>query len=247
MMDFSYYLPVHLIFGRGKINQVGIQTARYGKKAFLVTGKSSARSGLLDAVQKYLEAAGVEAVVFDEVTPNPLTTTAIEAVKIIKEQHCDVVIGLGGGSVLDAAKGMAFLAGNHGSIDDYIFGKEPDGEALPIILVPTTCGTGSEGNSFAVFTNPQTKDKKSLPHTQLIAKASIIDSTLMETMPKNILSSVGLDAFCNNMEGYLSKNAQPITDLMGADGMKRCPNCLMETAHQMIWIPWHWPARMAEW
>ena len=200
-MEFHYYLPVNLVFGRGSVGKIGAVVSKYGKKALLVTGQSSTKkSGLLDRVIKYLEKEGIDSTVFNKVRQNPLTTTAEDAARLAKAQRCDMVIGLGGGSIMDCAKAAAFLAVNDGDISDYIFNRLESDTALPVILVPTTCGTGSEGNGFAVLTNPENGDKKSLRCNAIIAKASIIDSECMMTMPKGILASVGFDAFCHCME-----------------------------------------------
>jgi len=220
-MDFIYYLPVNLVFGRGTINSVGKITAQYGKKALVVTGKSSTKkTGLLHKTVSLLDAAGVEFEIFDQISQNPLTTTVAQGAALAIQTNCDVILGLGGGSVMDAAKAIAFSVKNPGEISDYIFSVKQGNEALPIVLVPTTAGTGSEGNSFAVLTNPETKDKKSLRTNCIIAKASIIDPVLMTTMPKSMIASVGFDAFAHNMEAYLSKSAQPLTDMQAFYGMK---------------------------
>ncbi|MDF2596005.1 MAG: iron-containing alcohol dehydrogenase, partial [Clostridia bacterium] len=114
-MNFNYYLPVNLIFGNGKIELLGEETAKYGKKALVVTGMNSTKkTGLLDKSLKLLEKAQVEYVVFDKVAQNPLTTTAEEGAKLAIESGCDVVVGLGGGSIMDAAKGIAFIVKNEG-------------------------------------------------------------------------------------------------------------------------------------
>lgn len=220
-MKFNYNLPVNLLFGRGGINEVGSEVAKYGKKALIVTGRSSTKkSGLLDKTISLLREVNVECEIFDKVEQNPLTTTVYEGVDVIKETGCDVVLGLGGGSIMDAAKSIAFSAKNPGDISEYIFGIKQGTDALPIILVPTTCGTGSEGNCFSVLTNPETKDKKSLRTNIIIAKASIIDPELMTTMPKSILASVGFDALAHNMEAYISKIGQPLTDMQALYGIK---------------------------
>ncbi len=220
-MNFNYSLPVNLIFGAGKVQLLGEETAKYGKKALVVTGRNSTKStGLLDKALKLLEKAEVAFELFDKVNQNPLTTTAEEGAALAVEKGCDVVIGLGGGSIMDAAKGIAFIAKNKGDISDYIFGKKSGSEALPIVLVPTTAGTGSEGNNFAVLTNPKNGDKKSLRTNAIYAKASIIDPELMMTMPKAIIASVGFDALTHNMEAYVSKLSQPITDNMALYGME---------------------------
>lgn len=212
---FKYFLPVNIEFGSGKVAKAGELTKPYGKKALIVTGHSSAKkSGLYDKVKDSLKAEGIDSVLFDKVAQNPLTTTAAEGAAFAKENGCDVVVAIGGGSIMDCAKAIAFLAVNNGDVSDYIFGKKASDTALPIILIPTTCGTGSEGNGFAVLTNPDNGDKKSLRCNAIVAKVSIVDLECMMTMPKHVLASVGFDALCHNMEAYTSKIAQPFTDAL---------------------------------
>lgn len=219
---FQYYLPVNLIFGRRRLSEAGSIVSSYGKKVLLVTGQGSARrTGLLDRMKGLLEEAGTECVIFDQVMQNPLTATAEAGAALALSRGCQVVVGLGGGSIMDCAKAIAFLAVNKGDINDYIFNRIAGKTALPLVLIPTTCGTGSEGNSFAVLTNPENGDKKSLRSNAVIAKASIIDSELMETMPQSVLASVGFDALCHSMEAFLSKAAQPLTDGMCMDAIGR--------------------------
>lgn len=212
---FKYFLPVNIEFGSGKVAKAGKLTKPYGKKALIVTGHSSAKkSGLYDKVKDSLKAEEIDSVLFDKVAQNPLTTTAAEGAAFAKENGCDVVVAIGGGSIMDCAKAIAFLAVNDGDVSDYIFGKKASDTALPIILIPTTCGTGSEGNGFAVLTNPDNGDKKSLRCNAIVAKVSIVDPECMMTMPKHVLASVGFDALCHNMEAYTSKIAQPFTDAL---------------------------------
>lgn len=219
-MQFQFTFPTKVLFGYETIEEIGSEASALGRKAMIVTGRSSRRNGVLQRVQALLNRQGVESVVFDKATANPLAETAELGAEQCIELGCDVVIGIGGGSMLDTAKGIAFLCGNNGPLVSYIFGAPPTGQALPLVLVPTTCGTGSEGNSFAVFTISETHDKKSLRSMEIMPRVSIVDPSLMESMPKRVLAAVGLDAFVHNMEGYLSKNAQPITDVLALSGMK---------------------------
>ncbi|MGN1318283.1 MAG: iron-containing alcohol dehydrogenase, partial [Lachnospirales bacterium] len=162
-MDFKYFLPINIEFGCGKGANVGEYVKEYGKKALIVTGRTSAKkSGLYDKVKSSLERVGISTVLFDEVMQNPLTTTAIKGAEIARENNCDMVVAIGGGSIMDCGKAIAFLAVNDGDINDYIYGRDKSDNALSFIAIPTTCGTGSEGNGFAVLTNPENGDKKSL-------------------------------------------------------------------------------------
>ena len=214
-MEFSYFLPVNIQFGWNKVDNVADFAAPYGKKALIVTGRTSAKkSGLYDRVVAKLDAAHIGHVLFDQVDANPLTTTALDGAALAKSESCDMVIAIGGGSIMDCAKGIAFMAVNEGDINDYIFNRKVSDNALPLIVIPTTCGTGSEGNGFGVLTNPETGDKKSLRCNAIVPKVSIVDPAVMGTMPSHVLASVGFDALCHNIEAYTSKTAQPFTDAL---------------------------------
>ena len=227
-MEFNYFLPVNLVFGSGKVLETGELTKPYGKKALIVTGRSSAKkSGLYDKVNDSLKAAGLETALFDKVSQNPLTTTAQEGADFAKANGCDVVVAIGGGSIMDCAKAIAFLSKNEGDINDYIYNRLTSDDALPLILIPTTCGTGSEGNGFAVLTNPDNGDKKSLRCNAIVAKVSIVDPECMMTMPKKVLASVTFDALCHNIEAYTSKIAQPLTDAMSIYAIELIANNLV--------------------
>ena len=214
-MEFSYFLPVHIQFGWDKVDSVADFVKPYGNKALIITGRTSAKkSGLYDRVTAKLDAAHIEHVLFDQVDANPLTTTALDGATLAKSESCDMVIAIGGGSIMDCAKGIAFMAVNEGDINDYIFNRKTSDKALPLIVIPTTCGTGSEGNGFGVLTNPETGDKKSLRCNAIVPKVSIVDPAVMGTMPPHVLASVGFDALCHNIEAYTSKTAQPFTDAL---------------------------------
>lgn len=214
-MEFSYFLPVNIQFGWNKVDYVADFVKPYGKKALIVTGRTSAKkSGLYDRVVAKLDAAHIDYVLFDQVDANPLTTTALDGAALAKSESCDMVIAIGGGSIMDCAKGIAFMAVNEGDINDYIFNRKSSDNALPLIVIPTTCGTGSEGNGFGVLTNPETGDKKSLRCNAIVPKVSIVDPAVMGTMPPHVLASVGFDALCHNIEAYTSKTAQPFTDAL---------------------------------
>lgn len=212
---FSYYAPVNLTFGAGTLARTGELAKPLGSKALIVTGHSSAKkTGVYDKVNDSLKAAGIATGLFDKASANPLTTTVEEGARVAKDGGYDMVVGLGGGSVMDCAKGIAFMAKNDGDVNDYIYGRKSSDVALPLVLIPTTCGSGSEANGFAVLTNPENGDKKSLRCPAIMAKRSIVDPEAMMTMPKGQLAAVGFDAFCHCFEAYTAKNAQPFTDAL---------------------------------
>lgn len=191
-MEFEYNLPVHIVFGRGCIGQLGTEAAKLGKRALLVTGRSSTKkSGLLDRAAALLKDAGVENVVFDKITQNPLTTTVMEGAAFGRDAKCDLVVALGGGSVMDAAKAIALMCRVEGNILDYQLLRRTPQPILPLIAVPTTCGTGSEVNGTAVLSNPATNDKRGMRNNDYLPTVSIVDPLLMKTMPKPVLAAVG--------------------------------------------------------
>ncbi len=220
-MDFEYHLPSHLLFGCGVVDRAGAEAAKYGKRALIVTGRSSAKqSGLLDRVIASLTEAGVAHVVFDRVAQNPLTDTVMEGAALGRAEGCDVVVALGGGSVMDAAKAIALMCVCEGDISDYVLRHRTPRPILPLIAVPTTCGTGSEGNGTAVLSDARTKDKRGMRSDCCIPSVSIVDPLLMQTMPKAVLASVGFDALCHNMETLLSRKCHPFAAQMALRGME---------------------------
>ncbi len=219
MDNFEFQNPVKLLFGRGKLAQVGKAAAQFGTKALLVTYGDPGRKALVDRVLAHLGEAGISYAVFDKVQQNPLTTLVGEGAAFAREKGCDVVIGLGGGSAMDIAKGIAFMAVNPGEVSEYIFGKVGIG-ALPLILITTTAGTGSEGNNVAVFTNPQTKDKKGLVSPYVYPKIAIIDPELMTTLPKRIIAGPGLDVLYHAIESYIAKRSHPVSEMLSLQAIR---------------------------
>lgn len=218
-MDFNFYMPTNIIFGPGKVREVGEHVKPIGKKALIVTGKSSAKkAGYLELVTKSLEQESIEWVLFDEVVSNPLTTTVDRGAELARKNCVDVVIGLGGGSAMDSAKAIAFGAKNEGPIANYI-GTDTQGKALPIVLITTTAGTGSEANNYAVMTNTETKVKRSISSPYTYAAISIVDPELMLTVPQKVTAYTGIDVFFHAMEAYLSKRCQPITEIFSLKAM----------------------------
>lgn len=214
MSSFEYMNPVKFYFGAGKFKQAGNIAAAYGQKALIVASDSAKPTGQLAALKENLTQAGIAISVFDGFMQNPLSTLVAEGAEAANREKCDMVIGLGGGSAMDMAKGIAFSAVNEGSIWDYVYGRKQGTSALPIVLIPTTAGTGSEANRTAVFNNPETNDKKGLVNPLIYPKAAIIDAELMLTLPKRVVAGPGADVLFHALESFISKNAHPMSEML---------------------------------
>lgn len=216
MLSFDYLLPTKLVFGAGRLSELGDICAGYGRKPLIVTGKSSARTGLLERVTAQL----YQYAVFDGVVQNPLSTTVEEGLEILLREDCDMALAVGGGSPMDTAKGIAFMARNDGDINDYIMSPRAGSGALPVVTVSTTAGTGSEANCFAVFTNPVTRDKKSLKDPAIFPKVAVLDPELLTSQPPHVVASTGFDALAHNIEAYIANRSQPIVQILAAKSIR---------------------------
>ena len=219
---FEFFLPTRIFFGVKTFEKLGYLSKSLGKKALIVTGKHSTKaSGLLDRAVKLLDEAGIRSVIFDKVIPNPISTTVDEGAEIAKREGCDFVIGLGGGSSIDSAKMIAAVVKSGGNCWDYMKadgGKEPK-EALPIVAIPTTHGTGTEADPFAVITNPESHEKPGVGFDSIFPTVSIVDPELMLTLPPKQTAATGMDAFYHSLESYLNIDHQPASDLLALEAI----------------------------
>ncbi|MFW5490095.1 MAG: iron-containing alcohol dehydrogenase [Desulfovibrio sp.] len=217
-MNFEFYNPTKMVFGAGVLSRLGEIVGQYGKKALIVTGGGSVkRSGTFAKAVESLAKAGITYAECSGVEPNPRITSVTRGAKIAREEGCDVIIALGGGSTMDASKVMAAavlydgdpwnLIG-HGQADWHIPTK-----ALPIITVPTLAATGSEMNGGAVISNAETKVKSFVKTSALFPKVALVDSELTLTVPKDQTAYGVCDIITHVMEGYFNGiDGTPIQD-----------------------------------
>ena len=217
MKAFEQLLPTQIIFGAGEINRLATLELP-GKKALLVisSGNSMRKYGYVDKVVKGLAENGAETVIYDKIQANPIKEHVMEAAAICRQEKCDFVIGLGGGSSIDSAKSIALMACNEGDYWDYVSGGTgkgltPKNKALPIIAIPTTAGTGTEVDPWTVITYNNEKIGYGLPDT--MPKIAIVDPALMLSVPPKLTAYQGFDAFFHAAEGYLATIATPISDV----------------------------------
>jgi alcohol dehydrogenase len=225
--NFNYFVPTRIIFGPGSLKELATTPYLPGKKALIVIGAggSAKKNGYLDRVVGYLKQNKVESVLFDKILPNPHVEHVMEGAQAAKENNCDFIIGLGGGSPIDSSKSIAVMAKNPGHYWDYIHGGSGKGMpvlngALPIVAITTTAGTGTEADPWTVITKTDTKEKIGFGFDATFPVLSIVDPELMLTVPKDLTAYQGIDAFCHATEGYLSILNQPPADYYALDAVR---------------------------
>lgn len=219
-MNFQMFVPTRILFGCGVLNTLHEQNLP-GKKALIVisNGKSARTSGALDRTIAELSLAGVESVVFDKIESNPLKSTAMAGGAFAREQHCDFIVALGGGSVIDCSKAIATIATNPGDLWDYIYGGTGKAQPIPntpipIIAITTTAGTGSEVDPWGVISNLETNEKIGFGGPDsLFPKIAVVDPELMKSVPPAFTAYQGFDALFHSIESYISKFANLMSDM----------------------------------
>jgi alcohol dehydrogenase class IV len=208
MMEYVYSMPTKVVFGGGSCEKVGEEIKALGCiRPFLVTGKNSMReTGILKRVMDCL--GGLDVVTFESVESDPSTDTVDLGVSLAKD--CDSIIGLGGGSALDAAKAISIVASCGGGARDYLSGGVDINSCLPVVAIPTTAGTASEVTAVSVLSDREMGIKKSFRNPQMYPKTALIDYTLTFSTPPDVTASAGLDALTHAIESMTSTRAQPI-------------------------------------
>lgn len=225
-MNFVFRTTSPILFGCGEVARAGEVAAQYGRKALLVTGAQALeRSGQMDTIAESLSQAGLQWARW-RVPGEPTVQLVDEATAFCLAEGCDVVLAIGGGSVLDAGKAIAALATNGGHALEYLEAVEGGGrrkverQPLPLVCIPTTAGTGSETTRNAVLTVPEARVKRSMRGDLLQPRAAIIDPLLASTAPLSVSTSAGFDALTQLIESYLSTGAQPTTDALAVPGIR---------------------------
>lgn len=209
----AYFIPTVNLIGAGTVNEVGEKIKVLGgKKVLIVTDAMLAKFGMADRVKGIIEAAGLEAVVFDGAEPNPTDLNVAAGLKAWKKHKCDSLVSLGGGSSHDCAKGIGLVASNGGNIKDYEGVDVSKNEFVPYVALNTTAGTASEMTRFCIITDTSRKVKMAIIDWRVTAKVSINDPELMAGMPPSLTAATGMDALTHAVEAYVSTIANPLTD-----------------------------------
>lgn len=214
-MNFNFYMPSRVIFGKGSLNNLHEQKFP-GKKALIVAEVFMKEIGYLKRLEEQLDKADISYILFDKIVPNPIKEHVMEGADIVKKEKCDFIIGMGGGSSIDSAKSIAIMSTNEGDFWDYMTrgtGKKKaiPNDPLPVIAISTTSGTGTEADPWMVITNG--KEKVGFGYDKTFPYLSIVDPELMKSIPPKLTAYQGFDALFHSAEGYINKIANEMSDL----------------------------------
>lgn len=221
MMEFDFATAGRIIFQNGAINEIGKIAIKFGTVAFLVSGSGKQNR---QKVEELFALEGIKVIHFS-VSGEPSVDHVIAAIKVLKQADCGLVVGIGGGSVIDTAKAVAALATNPGDLLDYLEvvgkGKPLVNKPLPFIAIPTTSGTGSEVTRNAVLSVPERQVKVSLRSKDMLADVAIIDPMLTVSTPPDVTAATGMDALCQVLEPMVSSRANVLVDAYCRAGLER--------------------------
>ncbi len=226
MMNFVFDSPTKLLFGAGKLAELHKEVMP-GKKALLLTsaGKSHMTNGSFDKVAEELKLAGVEYIHLGNVIENPLKENCEEAGRFAKENHCDFIVALGGGAVLDSSVPVSIMATNDGDLWDYVYGGTGKGQTapnqpLPIITIATSSGTGSEMNEWGVICKEDTNEKIGMGDRRCKPVIAVVDPVYMTTVPSKYTAYQGFDAFFHNTEVMMGKSRNIMSDAIALSAIE---------------------------
>lgn len=214
-------LPETIICGAGAFEQVGACASPMGSQALIISDPVMEKLGIVERCVQLLKAAGIASVTYTGVDTEPTDLHLNEGLSLCREQECQFIVAVGGGSCLDTAKAVAVMMNNEGVIGDYAGGKRKFANAgLPLIAVPTTAGTGSEVTKVTVITNSATHEKMMISQPELLPQAALVDPLLTLSCPRGSTAATGIDALCHAVEAYLSRKANPVTDALALSAVK---------------------------
>lgn len=225
-MRFEFATATRIIFGEGTIQEAMLPASKMGSNAFVVTGRSTERA---EPLLQQLNKQQVKYITFS-VPTEPTTVMVKQAVKQSRQAKCNLVIGIGGGSVLDTGKAVAAMLTNAGELEEYLevvgAGKSITQNPAPYIAIPTTAGTGAEVTRNAVLAVPEHRVKVSMRSPLMLPRLAIVDPMLTHSMPPSLTASTGLDALTQLVEAYVSKSANALTESICREGLRRAGGAL---------------------
>ena len=217
---YQFKTPSVIVNGPGAAKEVGSFAKGLGKKALIVTDVALEKIGLLNDIKNSLEMAGISFAIYDKVVAEPTMDFTEEGLKNFKEVQAEILIAVGGGSPIDAAKGIAALATNPGKMSDFAGANKIPRPGAPLIAIPTTAGTGSEVSQFTIITDTTRDVKMLIASLNIMPRVALVDPLMTLTMPQKITAATGLDALTHAIEAFVSVKAQPITDTLALQAIR---------------------------
>jgi alcohol dehydrogenase class IV len=222
-LQFTFSIPTTVVFGLGGLTQLGAHAKGLGfTRPLIVTDKIMARADGMQRAGAALKDAGLDGVVWDEIAAEPTDTLITEGVRRYRAERCDGLIGFGGGSAMDTAKGIGVLAvgGDDDPTPYQRFGTKTPTGCVPVIAIPTTAGTGSEVTSVSVFTSQRTGHKLPIRHPSLLPRIALVDPLLMMSMPPKVTMATGIDALSHATECFTLVREHPFCDTLALEAMR---------------------------
>jgi alcohol dehydrogenase class IV len=219
--NFEFRTPQRILYGLGCYKKIAeLIKEMNAENILLVTGKKVIEMNYMKEIINSIKNMNINIEIFNEIPKEPEMNFVYNGLKIYEENDCELILAIGGGSIIDTAKGIALLATNGGSLKDYEGLEKIPKPQAPLIAVPTTAGTGSEVTKFTVITDTERKRKMLIGSVNIIPKIAIVDPLLTISMSQDITMSTGMDALTHAIEAYISIKAQPITDLLAIEAIK---------------------------
>ena len=217
----TFRIPGQITFGAGAVETIGAEAKRLGAShAFVLSDPNLQKLGVTDRVVASLSTQGVRSTVYAEIEFEPSIQSVAPAAAAAKASGCDLVIGLGGGSTMDTTKAVAVLTRNAGQAEDYLGIGLVKQRGVPMILMPTTSGTGAEITPNALFYIPAVREKRAIVSPHIIPDVALLDPLVTLTVPPAVTAATGLDALSHAVESYTSLNASPLTDLYALEAIR---------------------------
>ena len=219
---FDHQPRTRLVFGVNSIDRLGELAREFGKSILLVTDPGLVAAGHVEQAQRSLKSAGLHVTIFDKARENPTTKCVDACVAVAKAANIDTIIGLGGGSSMDTAKGCNFLLTNGGRMQDYCGVGKATKPMLPLIAIPTTAGTGSECQSAALIADERTHQKMACLDSKAAARIAILDPALTLSQPPRVTACTGIDAIAHAVETAVTKKRNPLSSMYSREAFKLC-------------------------
>ncbi|MFS0750575.1 iron-containing alcohol dehydrogenase [Oceanobacillus sp. 1P07AA] len=223
MQDYAVFrTPETINYGRNAFGKIGVEAAVRGNKAVIISDKIMEKLGYVSECRDLLRKEQIESAVYLGVESEPTDRFVEEALQLLQDEQCDVVISLGGGSCIDTAKAIAVIATNGGHIEEYMGLKRiATSPPLPHIAIPTTAGTGSEATDATIITNTSNDVKMMIKQPAFMPNVAIVDPLLSVSSPKSVTAATGVDALSHAIEAYISRKSQPMTDMLALSSMEK--------------------------